>query len=54
MSPQIHCSGVRQSGHWKGWNCGAVPQYQTEDGRYWCKNHLPVNQKATPIKKVGQ
>lgn len=37
------CCGFRSSGYWKGYPCGAVAKYQSMDGRWWCKNHLPIN-----------
>lgn len=40
------CSGFRTSGYWKGWPCGSVPKYQSGDGKFWCKNHLPIDRAA--------
>jgi len=51
MSDVQRCNSVRTSGHWRGWRCGAVPKWRTEDGMTWCKNHVPVNAPVEPIEK---
>ena len=37
------CSGFSTKGYWKGHPCGAVAKYQCTDGKWWCKNHLPLD-----------
>lgn len=44
-----YCSGVRTSGYWKGAGCCAIAKIQTEDGQWWCKNHVPLNVKVVQI-----
>lgn len=41
--PEIkRCFGVKTTGYWKGHPCGAAPVI-AKDGRWWCKNHVPIN-----------
>ena len=34
------CEGVRLSGYWRGWPCGAAPTIE-RDGHHYCPNHTP-------------
>jgi len=38
------CAGIRSSGYWKGYRCGAVPKYEHKGKRY-CANHYAVATK---------
>ena len=33
------CSGIRTSGYWKGYPCGASANYE-KGGAWYCANHL--------------
>jgi hypothetical protein len=39
--PPPKCAGVRLSGYWKGWSCGARPTVEHE-GRGYCAGHYTV------------
>lgn len=45
------CSGKRKTWPWKGYPCGAVPKY-FQDGKWWCKNHLPIKTKKESKNEV--
>jgi len=41
------CSGEKKTGRWRGHRCCATANYQTPDGKWWCKNHLPLDAQCT-------
>lgn len=46
ITPQ--CSGVRNTGHWKGYPCGAAGLYEFE-GKFTCANHFPIKEAVRQI-----
>lgn len=48
---RTHCNGIRISGYWKGNQCCAVPTLRSSDGKTWCRNHAPINEKLSLIKE---
>lgn len=38
MSDEKQCNGIKKSGYWKGYPCGAIPTHFHE-GKWYCKNH---------------
>lgn len=49
-----YCNGVRTSGYWKGNKCCAVVVLKTNDGKYWCKNHVPINETIVRLNKKNK
>jgi len=40
MGQENFCAGIRSSGHWNGYPCGATPTHYYR-GNWYCKNHHP-------------
>jgi hypothetical protein len=44
------CSGVKQTGYWKGYPCGAFSMFE-QDGKGVCKNHLDPSRPYRELPK---
>jgi hypothetical protein len=49
-----YCEGTCTSAYRKGQLCCGKGKFRTDDGRVWCKNHLPINQQAVAIPKKAK
>lgn len=36
-----NCAGIRVSGYWKGYPCGAIAKYE-HNGKHYCQSHYAV------------